>query len=788
MTNTSASVAGNLLTDSQLIVESLPGEFLVLDPAPAYFTIIAASNGFLRTTELEKGTLIGKSVFDIYPNFAQGNLPTPGFSHLHESLQKVLQSKKPHQILLFRYFAPTDAGNREERSCAVTHTPVLNKEGEVRYILHARQEITNRPKAAEKKQAQLKVEKIQEIFLQAPVGMAILTGSDAIIELANKEILNMWDKTSDLVGRPFFQVIPEAKEQGIPAILEQVQKTGQPFYSSEFPLTIVKNGEKIMCYYCLLIQPYHGEKGSEEPTGLLWFSHEVTEQVMARQKIEVGANELNSLANAMPQIVWIADANGNVTYYNDRVSEFAGAIKLADGTWSWQGILIPEDEQPTVQAWSKAVAEGTNYEKEHRLKMHNGMYRWHLSRAFPQKDEAGTIKKWYGTATDVHQQKTTEEALRQSEEQLRIALEGAELGTFTYFPQSGNHFWSAKTKELLGILPTAEETFEHHFNAMHPDDKVRSYELVQKALQPENGGSYENEFRIIDLKKGSIRWIRSKGKVSFNNNGQPIRLTGIMHDITKRKQAEESLELKNAQLLRINTDLDNFVYTASHDLKAPIANIEGLINLLSSELSAGSVPEGEVQHMLGLMQNAAQRFKKTIASLTDIIKLQHDSILEVTTVNLLTVVEEVLLDLEQLVQVSGARIEVTLKADTHIFFSQKNLRSIIFNLLSNALKYRSTDRLPLVQVTCQEEPGYIVLVVQDNGTGLNEKQLGQLYTMFRRFHDHVEGTGIGLYMIKKMVENAGGHIEVKSLLGQGSTFRVFFRNGETPPAKNLPEL
>jgi signal transduction histidine kinase len=187
------------------------------------------------------------------------------------------------------------------------------------------------------------------------------------------------------------------------------------------------------------------------------------------------------------------------------------------------------------------------------------------------------------------------------------------------------------------------------------------------------------------------------------------------------------------------------------------------------------VEESDVQHVLDLMQGSVQRFRKTIGNLTDVIKLQNESIREVTAVNLSEVVGEVLLDLEQLIRAFGARIEVEVRECETVSFSEKNLRSIVYNLVSNAVKYRSPDRPPLVRVACHGESGHTVLVVQDNGSGLQEKQRGQLFTMFRRFHDHVEGTGIGLYMVKKMVDNAGGRIEVESQEGQGTTFRVFFR-------------
>ncbi len=124
-------------------------------------------------------------------------------------------------------------------------------------------------------------------------------------------------------------------------------------------------------------------------------------------------------------------------------------------------------------------------------------------------------------------------------------------------------------------------------------------------------------------------------------------------------------------------------------------------------------------------------------------------------------------------QAAGARLSVDVSALPLLQFSEKNLRSIVYNLLSNALKYRHPDRTPYIDVHAHVRTGHLVLEVHDNGLGIAPAHLPRLFTMFQRFHDHVEGTGIGLYMVKRIVENAGGRMEVYNQLGAGTTFFVF---------------
>jgi signal transduction histidine kinase len=128
-----------------------------------------------------------------------------------------------------------------------------------------------------------------------------------------------------------------------------------------------------------------------------------------------------------------------------------------------------------------------------------------------------------------------------------------------------------------------------------------------------------------------------------------------------------------------------------------------------------------------------------------------------------------------MVQESAAQVEVDVETCPTINFSEKNLRSVVYNLLSNALKYRHPDRRPQIRISCRDAGSHVVLEVQDNGLGLNTENNPKLFTMFQRFHDHVEGTGIGLYMVKKIMENAGGYISVESKVGVGATFSAYFK-------------
>jgi signal transduction histidine kinase len=138
------------------------------------------------------------------------------------------------------------------------------------------------------------------------------------------------------------------------------------------------------------------------------------------------------------------------------------------------------------------------------------------------------------------------------------------------------------------------------------------------------------------------------------------------------------------------------------------------------------------------------------------------------------VITEVLLDIAPAIKEANAQIDVDVAGCGPIRFAPKHLRSVVYNLLSNAVKYHDPQRPPIIQIRCESETEYQVLTVADNGLGM-ELADRPLFGLFQRFHSHVEGTGIGLYMVKKIVENAGGTIHVESTVGVGTTFTVRFK-------------
>ncbi|QHT65308.1 HAMP domain-containing histidine kinase [Rhodocytophaga rosea] len=176
-----------------------------------------------------------------------------------------------------------------------------------------------------------------------------------------------------------------------------------------------------------------------------------------------------------------------------------------------------------------------------------------------------------------------------------------------------------------------------------------------------------------------------------------------------------------------------------------------------------------------MIHTSIGRFKGTIADLTQISKIGKENAQSGGMVNISDTIEEVLLDMRREMEETGVQLAVDMKECPQISFSKKNLKSVIYNLLSNAIKYRALNGPAHIQVSCHQTPEYVVLSIKDNGLGIDLTKKNKIFAMFTRLHTHVEGIGIGLYMVKKILENAGGRIEVDSKVGEGSTFSVYFK-------------
>jgi signal transduction histidine kinase len=591
---------------------------------------------------------------------------------------------------------------------------------------------------AARAEAELQRQQLHHVLEQAPAMICIFDGPQHTFQFVNPPYQALVGERP-LVGQPIAEAMPELAGQPIFSLLDEVYRTGQTFYASEMLVQLdhLNEGQRELekRYYNFIYQARHDLAGAVD--GILVFAYEVTVQVQARQQVERAREEVLNL--------------------NEELAALNEELQASNDEYQLANTALSEAQQQLYQL--NQALEARVHERTHEVvaaRAATEQQRLRLEQLLTQAP-AGICMLVGPTlvfelVNPVYQALFPGRAL-QSKPLLEALPELTDQPVWHTLQQV---YQTGTTHQEWGIhIPVA--TYEggplqdFYFN------------YIQQARYDERGHIDGVVVFVFDV----TEQVQAREKVQELN----AELAAINEEL---QVSNEELSETNQQLTRTNVDLDNFIYTASHDLKQPITNIEGLLLALQHELPpAGRV--GEVPTMLHLMQEAVERFGRTITHLTDVSRLQQAHAQPATQVSLARVVQEVQLDLAPLITQTAAQVLVAIPTSITLLFAEKNLRSVVYNLLSNALKYRHLDRAPVVRLTYQAEASYQVLEVQDNGLGLDLRQSqDKLFAMFQHLHTHVEGTGLGLYMVKKMVENVGGRIEVQSELERGATFRVYF--------------
>lgn len=278
-------------------------------------------------------------------------------------------------------------------------------------------------------------------------------------------------------------------------------------------------------------------------------------------------------------------------------------------------------------------------------------------------------------------------------------------------------------------------------------------------------------------------WRQYQGRYHLELQGMNRQLRDSLAELTRTRQeldernrqlsaANEAAAARNRQLARTNQDLDNFVYAASHDLRQPVHNLRGLFEELCR---SASFQDPEEAIILRLFDESLTSLNTTVTDLAAVVQEQRQPGEPATElVALAPLTQEVMQSLGPQIMAGQALISTDFSALPEVKYVRSNLRTIVLNLLSNAIKYRHPNRQPEVSVRAYLRAGTPVLEVTDNGLGMNLEQYGrELFHLFRRFHPSAgEGTGVGLFLVNRIVQHEGGQIEVESAEGHGTLFRV----------------
>jgi PAS domain S-box-containing protein len=458
------------------------------------------------------------------------------------------------------------------------------------------------------------------------------------------------------------------------------------------------------------------------------------------------------LADAVPHLVWTASADGTPDYFNARIARYRADPD--DPAWQWHHLLHPEDRASTAAAWQLAVERGTAYSCEHRLAMADGGYRWHLSRAEPARDPHGRIVQWVGTATDIQD-------LRESE--ARFSALADNMWQLAWMAdEGGNVYWyNRRWIEYTGRQP--EEMLGHGWKSVyHPEHIDALIERVGRSISTNE--PLEGTYPLLG-KDGTYRWFLMRALPIRNTTGE-LSWFGTATDVTEQREAQEALRTADRRK-------DQFLAMLAHELRNPLTPIRNALHILAAP--AASVDTRERARRI--IERQFAHLVRMVDDLLDVSRIVRGRIeLRREPCDLRALLLETVDDHRENLESAGLHVAIDAPEALQVHGDRVRLAQAIGNVLHNAARF--TPAGGHVWITLRARDGLAEVCVADDGEGIDAALLGELFTPFSQADQGLArqrgGLGLGLSLVRGLLELHGGNVEVHSE-GSGRGTQVILR-------------
>jgi PAS domain S-box-containing protein len=614
-------------------------------------------------------------------------------------------------------------------------TPHVNADHHIEYLVIAGIDITARKRAEGEIHA-----------LIDTIPQLVWTGQpDGYVDYTNQRWRDYTGMTTEQVQEDgWLQSIHPDDRQRILAVWQSAVQTGKPY---EVEQRLRQGTTGAYRWFLVKAVPFTDAQGT-----ILKYIGTCTD-IHDKKQAE---DELRVLIDAIPQFVWIIRPDGSSVYCNRRWYDYTTMTSQQSQRDVWLHAIHPDDYQHTLTVWHHARASGEPFEIECRLRNgKTGDYRWFLGRAMPVRDETGQIIKWFGTSTDIEDQKRIEEALRQSQARVRALIDSKLIG-ITSIEWEGEVLVEAN-EAFLQMSGYTQEDIDRRTLTRARTTPPADAPLFERALQELAAHGQHTPIETELVCKDGSRLPVLAGGVLFQDD--PRQFVSFVLDNSARKELERRK--------------DDFINMASHELRNPLTILKLQTSLLRRQLARQGIQDSAPA--LSSMETELNTITRLVGELLDVSKIQAGRLeYRQETVDLDALLREIADTMQQThpshsILVHGA-VQSSLLGDPD------RLAQVFTNLLSNAIKYSPEAQTVEMELSASEDA--VTIRVRDHGLGIPREQRDKIFERFYRAADPqqraIPGLGMGLYIVAEIVKRHGGTISVDSTVGKGSTFTVTF--------------
>jgi len=633
--------------------------------------------------------------------------------------------------------------------------PVKDREGKVVRWFGTNTDITNQRRTEEGLRA-------SEAKLQGVIASAM----DAVITVDEQQRIVVFNHAAEAVFQcPASEAIGSSIDRFIPASVrnlhrEHIRRFGQngaTARSMHAPgiLTAVRANAQEFPIEATVSQVQTG--GEKLYTVIL---RDITERKRSEQALRQSEAQFRTLADAIPQLCWIAGADGAIFWYNERWYEYTGTIPELMRGWGWQAVHDPETLPEVIERWRLSTSTGEPFDMVLPLRGADGVFRPFLTRVRPFRDETGKVVRWFGTNTDISEQKQIELELRKTNARLDLAVEVASLGEWEVDLKAKTGFRSSRHAEIFGYPPSEHDwSFGKFLDHLLPQNRAEMETMIKAA---QLGGPWDFETQIVRV-DGEVRWVWVRGRSLLDTTGQPTRAFGTIMDITDRKMAEQAL-LRSEKLASVG----RMAASIAHEINNPL---EATTNALFIAMTLKDLPDIAREYL----EMADAELKRITHITRQSLGFYRESN-GPARIAITSVLESAIDLLKSKISKKRATIEKQWNDEVEIIAIAGELRQVFSNLLVNSLDAVNDGGTIKIRVSTGRalENGrrHVRVTFADNGQGIPVNSRARLFEPFYTTKGTV-GTGLGLWVSKQIIDKHDGTICVRSRIGESNPGTVF---------------